>query len=890
MVTSARRRFIWLITASYGLLALAWIVLSDQLLFALAGAAQIGSVSMLKGLFFVLATAFALYMALSAVPAEPVAAGSAITRRPGQRRIPAWAAYLFAAAVSLAMLSMRDMLTEHLSERALIMMFMLPILLSALAGGLGAGLLSTAMAVLGMDHLDMEPLRSIYVASTRDRLLLGILAFNGIVVSLLVESLQRSLRKSDLQRLLLDSVISGTSDAVYVKDLDGRYLLVNEATARYIGRPAQDIVGKRDFDLFPEATAQRLTQKDKQVLQAGVTSTHEERMKTGQGQSLYFLVTKGPVTNGLGQKTGLFGIAREITARKLTEQELAQAAAVFESSHQGIMIVTPSRQISRVNPAFTRITGYTLEDVQGKTPRTLSSGLHGPEFYRQMWACIARDGFWHGEIWNRRKSGEVYAEMLSISVAHGEDASVQHYIGVFTDISQIKAHEAALDRANHYDALTGLPNRRLLIDRLNQAVLRIASSGKFLAVCFIDLDGFKEINDHHGAQAGDTLLIGVTENLKAVLRGDDTLARLGGDEFVLLLSNMESAQGCTAILDRVLAAVSQPVDIGGGTPVATSASIGVCLYPDDQADPDTLLRHADQAMCLAKEAGKNRYHLYDPDHDRKAQAHRLQVMRLRSALEKNEFQLYYQPKVELRSGRLTGVEALLRWCEPQRGIRPPSEFLPFIAGSDLELPLGRWVIREAIAQAAQWAAQGLEIQVSINIGALQLLDPGFPEDLKAVLSQHPGLPAQRIELEILESAALADMGQAIAVLRQCRQMGVRFALDDFGTGYSSLTYLRKLPLQTLKIDQSFVRDMLGDPDDLNIVESVIKLAATFKLEAVAEGVETHEHAWLLQRMGCHVGQGYGISRPMAAQQLPDWLRQWQEGSNWLAPQQQAPQA
>ncbi|MFC4925919.1 MULTISPECIES: putative bifunctional diguanylate cyclase/phosphodiesterase [Delftia] len=857
---------------SYGLLAFGWIVLSDKLLFALAGSADIGWLSVVKGLFFVLATDFLLFFALCSVPAGQNIGASAIAQEMGPRRFPVWASYLFALAMSLAVLAASSTLASQFGERSLLLLFMLPVLVSALIGGLGPGLLATAFAAYSLDQTDG--------VAVRDWAQWGVVAVNGLAVSVLAETLQRSLRKANMQRQLLDSVISGTSDAVFVKDLRGRYLLVNRAAASVVGRQAEDIVGKDDFALFPFGIASDIRRKDRDVLCQEV-ATHEEQLTVEPGRTLDFLVTKGPVRNTAGHIAGLFGISRDITERKRFERELAQAAVVFDSSHQGIMVVDPARRITRVNPAFTRITGYAPEDVIGKTPRMLSSGLHGPEFYRQIWACIARDGFWHGEIWNRRKTGEIFAEMLSISAAQGAGGEIEHYIGVFTDISHIKAHEAELERVTHYDLLTGLPNRRLLIDRLNQAMLRTAREGRSLAVCFLDLDGFKEINDLYGAAAGDALLVGVAAHLKSVLRSEDTLARLGGDEFVLLLSHIGSAEHCTTILDRVLEAASRPVPVQDRV-LSVTASLGVSLYPDDQADPDLLLRHADQAMCVAKQAGRNRYQLFDPENDRKAHARRLQLGWLRQALEQGEFLLHYQPKVELGGGKLVGAEALLRWHDPRQGLRAPGEFLPFVAGSDLERPLGDWVIGEAVAQAARWFGEGLDLCVSINVSANQLLDGGFHATMAQVLARHPELPPHLIELEILESAAIADMQQAIQVMGQCRQLGIRFALDDFGTGYSSLTYLRKLPVQSLKIDQSFVRDMLADPDDLGIVEGVIQLASTFQLESVAEGVETPRHARRLRDMGCHVAQGYGIARPMPADQLPAWAARWGAGDNWLA--------
>ena len=364
---------------SYGLLAFAWIILSDKLLFALAGSADIGWLSVAKGLFFVLATDFLLFFALCSVPAAHSGGASAITQEMGPRRFPVWASYLFALAMSLAVLAASSTLASHFGERSLLLLFMLPVLVSALIGGLGPGLLATAFAAYSLDQTDG--------VAVRDWAQWGVVAVNGLAVSVLAETLQRSLRKANMQRQLLDSVISGTSDAVFVKDLRGRYLLVNRAAASLVGRQAEDIVGKDDFALFPFGIASAIRRKDQAVLRQEV-ATHEEQLTVEPGRTLDLLVTKGPVRNTAGHIAGLFGISRDITERKRFERELAQAAVVFDSSHQGIMVVDPARRITRVNPAFTRITGYAPEEVIGQTPRVLSSGLHGPEFYRQIWACI----------------------------------------------------------------------------------------------------------------------------------------------------------------------------------------------------------------------------------------------------------------------------------------------------------------------------------------------------------------------------------------------------------------------------------------------------------------------------------------------------------------------
>ena len=452
---------------------------------------------------------------------------------------------------------------------------------------------------------------------------------------------------------------------------------------------------------------------------------------------------------------------------------------------------------------------------------------------------------------------------------------MQHYIGIFSDISQIKAHESELDRAAHYDPLTGVPNRRLLTDRLEQAIARTMRSESSLAVCYLDLDGFKGVNDQFGHATGDILLQGVAAGLKKVLRGEDTLARLGGDEFVLLLSDIGTPAECSLILERVLEAVAAPMDIDGHK-VQVSASIGVSLYPHDHVDADTLLRHADQAMYLAKESGKNRFHLFDPSSDKKAQLHRQRLERLSLALAQREFCLYYQPKVDLGSGRIVGVEALIRWQHPENGLVAPGDFLQYIEGSELECAIGDWVIEAALLQAEQWRAQGEVVHVSVNISANHLLETSFLVDLQAALLRHPLVAPAHLELEVLESTAISDMSRAVDVLQQCKRLGVQLALDDFGTGYSSLTYLRKLPVDTLKIDQSFVRGMLTDREDFGIVEGVIRLANAFERKVIAEGVETLEHGAALLKLGCHLAQDYGIARPMPAAQFLDWSRKWQE--------------
>jgi diguanylate cyclase (GGDEF)-like protein/PAS domain S-box-containing protein len=1015
MINTARRRFILFATFTYAVLALGWIFLSDSLLGAFTNVESILWLSTAKGVFFVVVTATMFFFALQSVPSaqtggsetllESLAAGFA------PKQYPRWLMYVFAVVLPVITLLVRQSLNVGGGDRLMLILFMLPIILSALLGGLGPGLLSTVVAALGVDYFFISPTRSLRIAANLDLFQWFFLVLNGVAISVLSELLRQFLTRAETNRRLLNTVVSGTLDAVFVKDTRGHYLLANAAAAAYIGKPVSAILGRDDRDLFQSASALEVMGKDQAIMAGGHTQVHEERVTTQDGKSLVFLVTKGPIFDKEGRVTGLFGISHDITQRQqaaealraseerlrlaidatsdglwdwdvrsgvvyrsphyyemtgysadectndleffrrlvlpedlphalecieahkqgrtsvidfefrmlirggglkwirakgraverdalgaplriagtisdITERkefELAQkeAATVFSSTQEAIMVLSPAKLVTKVNPAFTRITGFDPQDVVGLSPRMLLSGRHDAPFYQEMWNSVHTNGFWRGEVWDQRKNGVGFTALLSVSVVLDSSGAVQHYVCVFSDISQLKEHEAELDRMAHFDPLTGLPNRRLLADRLAQAIIRTARTERSLALVLLDLDGFKAINDEWGHAAGDQLLMGVTESLKHVLRVDDTLAHLGGDEFVLLLSDISSREECVLILHRVLAAVGSPVQIADRL-VSTTASLGVSLYPGDNADADTLLRHADQAMYIAKDAGKNRYHFFDPESDRKTQDHRKYLEVLRQAFVKKEFVLYYQPKVNLVSGEVFGVEALIRWQHPERGLLPPAEFLPHVNGSDLEVTLGEWVIHTALAQAEDWSLQGFKLSVSVNVSARHLLKPDFYEFLKDVLVQHPDACAGFFELEVLETAAIEDMAQAVTILQRCRTLGVHFALDDFGTGYSSLTYLRKLPVDMLKIDQSFVRDMLTDSDDMGIVEGVIRLAGAFNRQVIAEGVETPAHGRALVQLGCRLAQGYGIARPMPAGQLRVWSEQWQREMPWAA--------
>jgi len=588
-----------------------------------------------------------------------------------------------------------------------------------------------------------------------------------------------------------------------------------------------------------------------------------------------------PVIDAHGQASSYVAIKLNITEQRQAEDRLQLAASVFANAHEAIIITDANNRIIDVNQTFCEITGYSRDEVIGRSPSLLKSGRQGAEFYVVMWQTLNQEGNWRGEIWNRRKSGEIYAEQLTISTIKEPHGRVTHYVGIFSDITPHKENERRLERMAHYDALTQLPNRILLADRMRLAMAQADRSKQMLAICYLDLDGFKPVNDQHGHAAGDRLLVEVSRRLQDALRATDTVARLGGDEFALLVGGIQNLGECERTLDRVLHSITLPFQLPGGAKVMVSGSLGLTLYPDDNVDSDGLLRHADQAMYQAKQQGRNRYHVFDSERDRQVHARSAALQRLLQALHDQEFVLYYQPKVDMRRGQVIGAEALIRWQHPEQGLLPPSEFLPVIEESEHSVELGQWVIDQALQQLQIWARQGISLSLSINISAQHLQRHDFMQHLRHSLAQYPDVSPDRLELEVLETSALADLAHVSSVIVECQLMGMSFALDDFGTGYASLSYLRRLPARILKIDQVFVRDMLDDKEDMAIVEGVIALAKTFNRTVIAEGVESSEQGILLMHLGCHLGQGYGIARPMPIEKFIPWLTQYQPSHAWL---------
>jgi diguanylate cyclase (GGDEF)-like protein/PAS domain S-box-containing protein len=755
------------------------------------------------------------------------------------------------------------------------------------------------LRTLRLPPFDVQPAFTLRDVAMRYRLPLIALAAASLLILLLGLRLwltSRQLRAeqrlvlSQQQALLVSEfrskfAIEASGGGMWDWDITQRTLYLSDFWKAALGYGDDDIGNSPDDweqRLHPEDVAQALLALNRCLSGESEFYANENRVRCKDG-SYKWIKERGRVVSrdAQGKPLRMIGLDSDITQRKLSEEKLELASNVFTYAREGISITDADGKILDVNDAFSQITGYSRAEVLGQNPRLLSSGRHDKAFYAEMYKDLESKDHWYGEIWNRRKDGEVYVEMLTISTVRNNLGGIKNYVAMFFDITSLKQHQQQLEHIAHYDALTSLPNRVLLADRLHQAMLHAQRRGQLLAVAYLDLDGFKAINDTHGHQAGDQLLIAVSASMKQALREGDTLARLGGDEFVAVLADQSDSGDSATTLGRLLVAAAKPVPYGEYQ-LQVSASLGVTFYPQaDSVDADQLLRQADQAMYQAKVSGKNRYHVFDAEQDRSVRGQHESIEDMRRALVQNEFVLYYQPKVNLRTGRVVGAEALIRWQHPEKGLLQPGHFLPVIEDHAFSIQLGEWVIGTALSQIALWQAQGQSIAVSVNVAARQLQQEHFVQHLCDLLAHHPTVSPAMLELEILETSALEDLERTSHVIIACSKLGVQFALDDFGTGYSSLTYLKHLPVTLIKIDQSFVRDMLVDPDDLAILEGVISLAHAFKRQVIAEGMESSEHGTRLLQLGCELAQGYGIARPMPAADFMGWLKVWQPDPAWV---------
>ena len=544
---------------------------------------------------------------------------------------------------------------------------------------------------------------------------------------------------------------------------------------------------------------------------------------------------------------------------------------VFENSGEAIVITDAERNIVAVNHAFTLMTGYDPAEVLWKNPKLLSSGRQTPEFYQNMWKSINETGQWQGEIWNRRKNGEIYPEWLSIGTVKDDQGKVVNYISIFNDITQRKESEQHIQFLAHYDSLTKLPNRALFGDRLMQALAAAKRSDEKVALLFLDLDRFKSINDSLGHLSGDQLLQSVAARLKSCVREVDTVCRQGGDEFMVLLPGIERAEDAAHVAMKIVTSMSEAHFVEDSNLIVTF-SIGISIYPDDAGDSQAMIKNADAAMYHAKEKGRNNFQFFTPDMNAEASERLVLESDLRRAVQQGEFVLHYQPQTDNRSGKVVGIEALIRWMHPDRGMISPAKFIPIAEDCGLINAIGEWVLRTACIQNKKWQDEGvLKVPMAVNISALQFHQKDFRDTIAHAL-RDSGLEPGYLELELTESITVKDVETTVRLLNELKLMGVLISIDDFGTGYSSLSYLKRFPIDKLKIDQSFVRDITTDADDAAIVQTIISMGHGLRLKVIAEGVETAEQILFLKERQCDEIQGYYFSKPLPAEEFARFVR------------------
>ncbi|MDO9170033.1 MAG: EAL domain-containing protein [Methylobacter sp.] len=693
---------------------------------------------------------------------------------------------------------------------------------------------------------------------------------NRLITQLRIKThieLGRSRKRISQNLGFLSSMMDNAPLAVSVLSRDNQWLLLNKVSLTLQQCQSLDQANQQNPLLFIDES-----DRDSYILanQAALTGKNQQlqvHMVGIKGAQHWLEVRLSPFYDTNGNVMGVLSLGVDITESKQAQTRLRLLSKVFDSSVEGIVIADLQGKIVDVNPGFKKVTGYSRQEVLDNKMGLHNFGAHNQGFDANLWESLNSIGQWQGEVVNHKKNGDILPEWLSVTLINDEQGKPEHYLGIFSGITLLKKHQQDLEQSVHYDRLTGLPNRLLLDEQLKQALADSDSGQSLLAICYFDLDGFTLIND----TARDAVLIKCIQRMSQVLGEMDTIARVGRDEFVILLRGMNTIQDCTLWLEKILQSIAQDIRMDNDIYRVTS-SVGVVLYPHDNNDLNMLLRQAYQAMCTAKMSGKNGYQFFDVEADQRVRSINEELQYIGQAIQNGEFELFYQPKINMDNHAVIGAEALIRWRHPERGLLSPGYFLPQIHQTDLDIILSEWVIAAALAQQGQWYKQGLELDLSINISASHLQAPDFMMHFQQQLAKYPELPHGVIQIEILETAALEDLDTAIKIIEAGHLLGLSFALDDFGTGYSSLAYLCKLPVDTIKIDQSFVRDMLDDDASHAMVVSIIALAKTFSHEVVAEGVETAEQYSALAKMGCDIAQGYLIAKPMPANEFYQFVR------------------
>ena len=659
------------------------------------------------------------------------------------------------------------------------------------------------------------------------------------------------------------AITQAVRDILYMVDLHGRLLWWNQHAEEVTGLPAEALRERHYLGFFVDADVPRVHAAMETVLATGYAEV-EARMNTASGVRPY-QYHGVRVHNEAGEVVGIAGVGRDISEQVRSQEKLRLSATVLESTREGVMVTDADGKLIAVNHAFTEITGFSETEALGQHPRMLHSGRQQRDFYRAMWASIAETGHWQGEIWDRRKDGEVYPAWLTISaVRDGEGKAVQ-YVGVFSDITSIKQSEARLEHLAHYDPLTGLPNRLLLTSRLHHAIDQARRHHHRVAVLFLDLDHFKRVNDSLGHPVGDDLLQAIARRLQTRIREEDTLARLGGDEFVVVLEALKRPDEAATVAQSIVELIERPFELPGGHEIYLGVSIGISLHPDNGRDAIELIRNADTAMYQAKAHGRNTFRFYTEALTLAASERLSLESKLRRALDRGEFRLHYQPQVSIPGGRIIGMEALLRWQHPDQGLVFPLRFIAIAEETGLIQPIGKWVLDSACAQLRAWLDAGLPlITMAVNLSTRQLAQPDLVQQVRTALAR-ARLPAACLELEITESAIMERGERAIGTLGALKELGITLSIDDFGTGYSSLAYLKQLPIDKLKVAKGFVDGIPGDHSDAAITTTIIAMARNLGLRVLAEGVETEAQRRFLGEPGCDAFQGYLFSRPLTAE-------------------------
>jgi diguanylate cyclase (GGDEF)-like protein/PAS domain S-box-containing protein len=681
---------------------------------------------------------------------------------------------------------------------------------------------------------------------------------------------QQSETAAQESQQLLQAIVNSAPTLIYVFDREGRLLFCNQQFENAVSHSRESIIGRLRSDFLPTAIAEQHHNNDQTVLANGQALSIEETNQESDGEHTY-LTLKSALRDADGEISAVIGVSTDITSRKRAEKDLQLASTIFANTADGVIITDPAGTIVLTNPAFTQITGYSATEVIGKNPKILQSDRQDADFYKAMWQAIGSVGLWQGEVWNRRKNGEPFPEWLTITAVLNPCGAVSNYVGVFSDISAIKHSQAELEHLAHFDPLTELPNRALLHDRLSHAIERAGRYQQRVAVMVLDLDGFKTVNDSLGHPIGDQLLQQVALRLKNCVRVEDTVARLGGDEFAVVIANLENGENIVDIARKMLDAIELPFLMEDHSAMI-STSIGIAVFPEDGQTPDLLIRNADAAMYQSKAAGRNTYHYYQLEMTEAAQRRLSSEHALRRAIDAHEFEVWYQPQLNLATGHLLGAEALVRWRDPSRGLIPPIEFIPLAESTGLIIPLGELVLRQVCQDIAKWHRNNLKPgRIGVNVAGPQLFRSDFIGLLCEVIDDYT-IVSSALEIEITETCVLDNPELARQLLDTIQDMGISIAIDDFGTGYSSLSHLKKLPIDTLKIDRSFISDLPDDPHDIAITRAILAMGRSLGFHVIAEGVETKAQQDFLLEEGCVQGQGYLFAKPMPIKEFTDWLQ------------------